>query len=432
MKIKNLILLSIFAGLVFTGCKKDKDEDPVDPFNSKYSELSDETNKENLEDAGIQMINEIDQLKEADAIEIAINFASKAEAMDEAIATLVPAIDIIASLSEKDYGAKETLNALKSATAEPNSLSELWAELVGKYTWNASMEDWDYTELANAIVFEFPGMEGDITNTASLTVDNFSAVTISNPAIEMEDGSEAELPTSLRVDLKYNGTSVAGYNLTASYLEDGMPTTINSVLTIAAFSYTIGITHSPYTDASFTTSFKHDGQVLIEAHLDANGNWSEDNIESLTNDENEVPPVENVLSQSNAYIQILNIKVAGKVDVEKLAPALRSLDTQYPEYNDQISLEFNQKLADIVNEHISLVVVYADNNQKIAEAEAYPYYDEYWEEYWLDFRFVFSDGSKADAETYFGEGFSDLIDAMNDFIADLNDEYGTDIDYIEE
>src|SRR5690606_5662752 len=133
--------------------------------------------------------------------EIAINFASKAEAMDEAIATLVPAIDIIASVSEKDYGAKETLNAVKSTTAEPNSLSELWAELVGKYTWNASMEDWDYTELANAIVFEFPGMEGDITNTASLTVDNFSAVTISNPAIEMEEGVEAELPTSLRVDL---------------------------------------------------------------------------------------------------------------------------------------------------------------------------------------------------------------------------------------
>jgi hypothetical protein len=68
---KILLVLGIIA-LSLSSCKKDKDDD--NPFKASYSDLSSEENKANIEDNGIALVNEIEQLKNATAVEVATHF----------------------------------------------------------------------------------------------------------------------------------------------------------------------------------------------------------------------------------------------------------------------------------------------------------------------------------------------------------------------
>jgi len=96
-----------------------------------------------------------------------------------------------------------------------------------------------------------------------------------------------------------------------------------------------------------------------------------------------------------------------------------------------------------INQNVSLSLRYAESNEIIALVEAYPVSEEYtYQEYWyngewhetpitvtetnycFDMRFVFADGSKVDAETYFGEGFEDVIDEFEAYLDELENTYG--------
>jgi hypothetical protein len=432
MKIWNVLIIGFSILAMLSGCKKEDDKELVDPFESEFSENSVEENKASLEDAGQEFVNELGELKNTQAISVLANFGSMAESMGEEPA--MEPVKMIVAIAEKDYSAQQTLSALKSVAEEPNSLTALWEEVEGKYTWNSAQEDWDFTNMSDVVIFEFPGMEGDQSNTAVITIDNFSALTLVDPVVEFDEGTEPQLPTSLNIDIQYDGTSIASYIFEATYQDNGMPTSLNTRLTVADFSYQVDLEHTPYSEMSLTSSFRHKDNILIEGHIDNTGNWSQENIENVSNSESEseIPSVEEILANSNAYIQVMNIKVAGSVNLEGLAPDLRTIEEQFTNEDDEYTLAFNDSLANAINSNAQLVIVYADNHEKIAEVEAYPYYDEYWDEYTVDLRFVFADESAADAETYFGEGFSDLISDINAFIAEVNTDYGLDVEPIEE
>jgi hypothetical protein len=213
-----------------------------------------------------------------------------------------------------------------------------------------------------------------------------------------------------------------------------MPTGLNSKLTVDDFTYQVDLNHTPHSKMSMTSSFLHKSNILVEGHIDHTGNWTQENIERIENYKGEeYPPIEDLLTKSNAYIQVMNIKIAGMVNMEGLAPAIREIYKKYEENNDDLSSkEFAQDMSDAYNANAALVVVYADKNEKIAEVEAYPFFDEKGKNYYMSYRFVFADESAADSETYFGDGFSELISDINDFIAELNEEYDLEIEPIEE
>ena len=93
-----------------------------------------------------------------------------------------------------------------------------------------------------------------------------------------------------------------------------------------------------------------------------------------------------------------------------------------------------QKEADAINKYMDLRAVNVTLGEKIAEAEAYVvvemYGDGYYD-YWTDIRLKFGDGSYVDFETYFEEGFEDLVGDINDMIAELNSEYEWDLESID-
>lgn len=211
------------------------------------------------------------------------------------------------------------------------------------------------------------------------------------------------------------------YDFSASYETDGMPTNISSILSVGAFSFSMVIDHTPYTNASMKYSFKHSDDILLEVYYAQAGDWSEENIEIAEAEYD-------ILNSANAYIQVMNIKLMGRVNAKALAEDMEALEED-PPADDSL---YMQQAVDIVNENMDLIMLYADVNEKICEAEAYVYPDTYYEcsyyeldedcnwicmdpiertYYGIDIRFVFADGSKVDAATYFSEGFDEFIDA---------------------
>jgi len=445
MKTKFTLIIVLSAGIFISSCKKDKDE--VTPFNSKYSDLTVEQNKQNLEDEGVEMVNELDQLKSATGIEVAINFANKSESevvgKSSSITNIVP-VNLIASIAtSKSY--EDVVKSLKTTAEDPETLTDIWDSIVGKYSWDKTTETWAYTALSDKIVFEFPGKEGDTENTASITISNYTFVTISNPDYDIDEEIGTDFPTGLKMELAYNGTVLSSFTYNASFTETGIPTSLEIVLTIDAFSISAKTTHTPYTSASVKYSFKNGDKILIEMYADASGNWSEENIDNNTIETKEFnyidwtgdsvfsyytePVIENILTKGNAYVQVMNIKVAGMIDVKSLGSTMSDLDDQR-EKESITNKEYYQKMEDAFNKYIQLVVVYADSKEKIAAAIFDGTYEEYSDEYGtsydfsLDVQFVFADGSKVAAETYFTDGFDGLVDEINNFITDINDEYG--------
>jgi hypothetical protein len=446
MKTNKILLILLFAGLVFTACKKDDKKES--PFNAKYSDLTVEENKQGLEDNGIAVVNELDELKSATAIEVAISFSDKSGATvnDGSVGINIAPMKVLAALGQKN-STQAVVSTLKSTMDDPASLTEMWNELVGKYTWNFDAEDWDYTELSDAIVFEFPGKEGDVTNTASITINNFAVKTFTDIDYDIDTLIDPELPTSLKMELKYNSTVLSSYVFSASYTSKGIPTSLDQTLTVDNFSVSSKLSHSPYTKAAETFSFKNGSKIILEMHADASGDWSADNIDNSTVehkdfqyvdgwtgdsvfDEYTEVQVENIINNGNAYIQLENIKVAGMVDVKSLATIGRDLDEKLS--NDEITnQEYSDQMVAALNKYAKFVIVYADNNEKIAVGTFSSEYDEEYQDYNLTMKFVFADGSKVTAEEYFSEGFDGLINEMNQFITNVNDEYGTEIDPIE-
>jgi hypothetical protein len=419
MKKKIFYGLLVFLLVSLVGCKKDKDDDP---FSAPYSELTVEQNKENVEQESIEFVEEIRDLGEADAIEVLIQMGDLMEGEGESMEKKVIApFDAGSSLKNTEAPAKVLLKSLKSTAEDPNSFSELWAHFKAKYTWNFVTEEFDSTGSEDALIIEFPGKEGDLTNTAVLTVNEFGVVDITDP-IEWPEGIDPELLTSLHAELEYNGTVIASFDFDASYQSNGMPLEVTSTLTIADFVFKVDAKHSPYSSASITYNLKRNENLLFEVYFSAKGNWSEESIET-----NAEESAEEIINSANAHLILLNLKVVGQVNIKAIATKAKEL-----EENELLTQqEFVEGLVESINNNAKLIVIYVDSNTKIASAEAYTFYDEYWQEYCPGVRFVYADGSKVDAETYLDQELAGFFEELNEFIDELNEDYNLELEHID-
>jgi hypothetical protein len=456
---KNLIYALVIVASALVSCNKDDNKGTgtgTDPFNAPYNGASIDENKATLEDNGIQLVNEIDQIKDLDAIAILVNFSKIESGSSAKNAVLNRALAPLKTASTAS-SVKAIFSALESVAEEdPIGVADLWNELVGRYTYNFDTDEFDYSDdVSDAVIFEFPGLETDLTNTATITINDFAYQTLVDPVIEIDSTIKPQLPTSLHITLSYEGAELASFDYSASFEDNGIPLSFSSILTIGDFSFSVTMTHDPYNNATNKNSFKHGADVLIETFVEANGDWSEENIDDNTVTETDTTgwdwiwdeelgdyvygpvveevseiTVENIVENANAYIQVINIKVAGLVDFKSLVPEIKALDAQYDIENPTITEQaYYEQTAIAINKYAKLVVVTANDNKKISEAEAYAYEDES-DEWNIDVRFVFEDGSKVDAETYFSEGFEGFVDAINTVIDEINADYDAGIEPI--
>jgi hypothetical protein len=445
---KRLFLAILVFAVIITACNK-KDEN-TDPFTAPYNGATVEQNKTALEDNGVQFVDQLSQLKDAQAIDVLINLSTiSGNGVISNNSVSKKALAPIKGLStvQESKGLKKLLKA--SMANDPGNLSSAWDSLVGKYTYDTTTQEFVKTPLDNEVIILFPGLAEDKTNTATITIDSFAYTTLVDPVFNNADSTLSQLPTRLRVRLAYLGTGIASWDYAASFQTNGIPLSCSSTLKVDEFSLGASLSHDPYSKGAITFSFKHSDQIILETHAEAQGNWAQTNIDSntvteydsgyewqwnyLTQQYDSVPYVdeyttfyfENVIKNANAYIQLMNVKMAGRIDFNKFIPIVRALQDS----TDLTDHQYVTSIVNALNMNSKLVVVAADNSAMIAVAEAYTYPDDYnnWN---VGMRFVFQDGSKVDAGTYFGEGFDAFFEALNNLIADINDEHGLNINYI--
>lgn len=429
-------MLGFFIGLVVLSCKKD--EEKKDPYNVPFADYTIEENKANLEDAGVEMVGELDELKEQQAIEVTAELIRRLESteFEPGTSTLLESnlmfpVLLAQNIENENFNVNNMGKILKSVSSDdPETLEELFDEIVGLYSYDFETDSFIFSDaVTDAVIIEFPGLETDVTNTASLTINDVSDFVPTDPMEGFEDITA--LPASLHCDLKYNGVVLMEYDFTATYESNGMPTGISSVFSVGPFSFSVNFTHTPFTKASMKYSFTHGDKILIEVYYEQSGNWSEENIETAAEDYD-------IINSANAYIQVMDIQVKGRVNAKGLADEINKLMEDETLYDTS----FINEVVDAANKHLDLIIIYASTNEKIAEAEItvthnielecdfWDYYGEclFWSEYnyWEpSVVFIFPDESPVDAETYFDEGFDEFIDAWLDLEVELEETFGS-------
>jgi len=457
------LIVAALAILSFSGCKSDDEEtnDVTDALEAEYTETSTEDSKKDVEDAGITFVNKIDQLEDEEAIDIMIemiNLMEEEEASTDKFNVLSQVTEVLSNDSKSTI---EVYDVLKDATEEGLALSDSFAAQTATYEYNFTTKEFDKKENTSAIVFLFPGKDGDLTNTAEVKISDFEVKEISSPSAET-DLTYLEVPTNLNIFLKYNDVEIMSYNLTANYMTDGVPTSLKNTVTIGEFSFVQELTHDQYKEASFDFSFKNNDDVLFGYGIEIKGDWSSDNIDDntytttenyeykwteYTSEEEEVY-IEEIINSSNAYIKLMDLKVVSQVNVKALIDGEQTFDMaheddrdEYGDYPDAIEKLEADNLVELAKENAKFVLVYSKNNGLIASLEPYTVEDTYTynhdgqsysqTDYDLDFRLVFKDESKISMETYVEDELSGFFDALNDFITTINNNYDSDVELID-
>jgi hypothetical protein len=450
---RNIKLLLIIAiVLVASSCKKDEVDEP------KFSALSVEDNKKNIEKAGYDIMDEMENMEDLEMIEVVEAFVSFAEESDpfEANEELYTSyenelgVSMLKSVSDySNTGVKGIKNAMVAYDDDPETIQEMFDLLAGVYEWNSDYEEWNYSPKDGIIELKFPSTEYGRTNNASYIV-TYEGVEISNSPID-EDYT-GDFPKHVTYKLDVDEVTMSNCDAKFAYDNDGYPNSADITLDIESYQFKIASSNANNKKGSVEFSCKSGSSVIAMLKMQMNGNWTEENIEKNTRYyidywdgeewiwvEEEVGKDDDydytetdyhkVIVNGNASVQLMNIKVTGNIDIEKLVDGMDEIDDRYDseEYDYEDTLE---EEADLLNRCMDLTLINVDRNEIMAKCEAYvAKYDgdgdyDYYQDYYTSMRFVFADGSKIDVETYFEDGFDDLLDDLDDYVEDLDDDYG--------
>jgi len=456
MKKTTKLVLFALVILGIASCGKEESNLP-------FSELSVEENKSVVENSAIKAAQTFDEMKEVATIDASISLgelfgmADPLSAQSAKKSKVAKTFEVIAGLQDGSSGINEILSALASADEledDPETIQDIWDMVVGTYTWNSGVEDWDYTANADAIVFLFPSTVDGASNNATLTISNYMGVTIANPLDEEYTG---DLPASLNMSMEIDGTEVMSYTFAAEYNEDGVPSSLATDLSIETFVFSIDITNKDK-EASASYKFMHGDLLVMEISGGIEGDFTQENIDDNTvthtdtyedyvwnemtqmyewqmvTDTWDEVDYEEVIQSGHFRFQLFSIAINGTGDIKALVDSLKLLYPddyrEDPMYDEKTA---TMQEAALMNNNLHIYAIDTEAKKKIADVEAYVVED-VWEgytDYWIDFRLIFGDGSLVDMETYFEEGFEDFIKEINAMISDLNTDYDLDIDPID-
>ncbi len=439
------IWIAAFALLLFVSCEDDKTEDSSieNALEAEYSEATPEESKQDVEDAAVNLVTQIDALEDEEAIDVMIEMMDLFGGNESPSAQYNIPLKAAQILSDDSKKSVEVYNLLKATTEEGLALSDSFAAQTATYTYNFETLDFDKSENADAIVFLFPGKEGDVTNTAEISIGDFTVAEITEPRADFDlPAGTIEFPTGLKATLKYNESTLMSYTLSASYLSDGTPTSLENTLAIGTFSFNQVLNHTQYKSASFDFSFKSGSDILIAFGAEINGDWTESNIDDNTSEYYDSyyqetyteTEMEEIINNGNAYIQFMSLKAVGQVDIQAIVNGEQEFeDAHTGEWDDATELAEAENLVSLFSENARFVLIYTEDNTMIASLEPYvvtetysytwngtTYYDN---DYYMDVRMVFNDESKVSMETYVETELTGFFDALNDFVLKLNNDY---------
>jgi hypothetical protein len=433
MKITKLsvYVMLVTSSVFVTSCKK-KDTNTNTPI--VYSV---EQNKANLQQSGLDMMKEMDDAKNMKTIDNVISFTyfmDQSNPFEEIEPQSIMPIKVMYAL--KDFRSTGDQISIYSALRESKSLEDdttiemAFNDIKGTYTWNASEKKWN-KEGGNDLVMIFPATKTSTLNNAKYTVQ----YTPYNGAVLTND-FEGNTPQKVVAKLDINGLPITQFNFDAAYNSDGVPNKLDANLRVENYNFNTLLSLNS-SKAAYSYAFTHNTKNLFSMGTTLTGNFTKSHLESLNDDSVEkVEDLTKIATSMNAYIQVFNIKLEGNANVQGLSNDFTSAGG-----SDNIS---EVKGVEILNKNLTLKAFYTDKNSTIGRSEFYlkPYTNT-WTDYVynpstgnydpitktesgenVDFRLVFEDGSKADLETYFGNGFDKLEDEFTKFLEDLESRYG--------
>ncbi len=459
MKLKKLLFLSAVVFFIVSCGDKSKDEpENIDLNNPTFEQKTVAETKQDLEQTGAKMINEIktmNQEKSMVATVTLVDLLSNSNEFSELKKTNVfKVLSAVRNLSGSKPEVKKVMRALQEV-GEDNSLLASFDEEAGEYEYDFDSEDFVKVSDNNNIIFRFPSSKAKLEAqelNAVLTINRPEVITGNFPMIETN-----ELPTKILYTLEVDNNVAASFLFTASYNSDGIPTSVETKLAMG--TYELKVTYS-YSSTKFDVnySFTHGSTIIFDFGAGVGGNLTKTDIENAEEtvvhrdsflnyyyDENTGEIIEKydyyeweenefyferVIENANAHFQLMDIKIVGSIDFASLIPEVRKADKD--------STYTIEKMAQEINKDVKLVVVYASTNKAIAKAEAYVKvvvdYDYNGNEYTdkeIDFRMIFADQSKSTLDSYFGDVYDGLVNEMNSLISELNETYGWELEPIE-
>ena len=420
--ISNLLFATVICLAVFS-CKKDK-ENEKDPSEYPFAKETVDEGKTKMEDAGQQLIVEMKAMEKADAggaLQAFADFYSTNDPFGSSTTKSIPVfrtISAVSAFSTSQNNLSYLSKLMKSDVAEDTSLLQFFNKYKGVYTWNLTTSVWVKT-VSTEFKFIFPSIKGGTTNDASLVI-TYTGITALLPLGEYK----GDLPTAFNASIIVKEKKVFEIDFKASYNTEGFPTSVNYFIALYPFKYEISWAYSS-SSIELRYHLTNDSKNILDCFGGISGNFSKDNITTDSDPDK-------VFFSGNAYFQVFNIKLAGNIDFKNLYLAQKKI------YVNGVN-EFKADTAFVkeINNYVALNLVYADSKQKIASAEAYPIKKTRNYTYWVNnqpvtkeelssdisMKFIFGDNSKSDMETYFNKGFTELINDLNTFIVELNNDY---------
>ncbi|MDA3881796.1 MAG: hypothetical protein PF481_00770 [Bacteroidales bacterium] len=420
------LLIIISLGLMFTACKKEEDGIPTkDP---KFSKLSPEENKSNIEQAGVEFMNELEDLTKSDAITAAESMSTK---MNNQKSVVIKSGFLPTLLSLKDGN---PTSEVKSLLAESPLRDEIEAE-AAIYTWNFNTEEFDSSGTDELQVkFLFPYDENSVNNDCELTL-SVELTTVNDAYLET-----SEAPSNVTATLMVKDVKVVEYVFAAEYNTDGLPSKIESSFQVDTYKWKHTLAQST-SAASYDYLFTHGDKTLMNTGMDVDGNFDISEVEAYIEKLDTIQEYEQgIISEAGTFVkevkmyyQIMNIKLINLVNTTNMAIAADDI------IDKEESGEYTEEQAQdagiaALNTHIHMYLMYADDFRKIADAEIYLKTVDY-EEYNYEtnsteivereepaVQFIFEeDGSPVDAEAYFQEGFDNFEEEIINMETELED-----------
>ncbi len=418
MKMKKISLYLLLAtGIsVAPSCKKDAVA-PTTPI-TPTTVYNDEQNKENLQNTGLSMMKEMDDAKNLVGIDYTQHFADLVEKADPfgSNAAFMPMKVITALALFGENGSTKALeSSLKRGGSEDN-LNDAYTSRLGEYSWNGN--GWN-KKASTKIILRFPSEEGKGNNASyEISFVNYSGTSLL---------PEGNTPSSVDAKFIVDGNIITQLEFTGKYNSDGIPNLLDAKLSVKPYSFSSTFTNTSSKIAK-VFAFKRLEKTLLAMGATISGNLDKATIEDIVNNEN-AEEINKVVKSISAYTQLFDIVIKGEANVDGIVNDVKG--------KEDVS---DEAVVSTANKNVKLSVSYASSGQQIAGSEFYLKSNTYQDyqynpetKQWvqvertdkeLDIRMIFKDGSKADLETYFKNGFDKLGDEFEKFAQDLEDRYG--------
>ena len=422
-------IVTLTAGIVlFSACKKET-VTPTTPI-----VYTPEQNKSNLQQNGLDAMKAMDEAKNLESVKNATYFTdllSKSNPFEDGTpATLMPIKVMYALKNFKETGDQgavyASLREAKSLDGD-STIDMAFNDVKGTYSWNKELNKWEKTA-GNILVFQFPSNETKNTNNASFSID-FKAYTGTVYNEDLAGNTPEKVVAKLTVD----NNVLVQFNFDATYNADGIPSNLEANLNIKPYNFNNKLTLSSSL-VSHSFAFTHNTANIFAFGTSAKGNFTKAHLESLNdNTVSKVEDLTKIATSLNAYIQLMKVRLEGNADVNGLVNSITAKGG-----SDNMN---KLDVVEVLNKNFTLKAFYTDNLVNIANTQFYvdksqqnisvwnettqQWEQQVTEEEDVNIRLVFEDGSKADLETYFGNGFEKLSDDLTTFLTDMETNYGS-------